>query len=91
MQSTVALGSAESELTGAVRGGVASLSIHSLFGDFGIEAWLCLHMDASAALGVLHRRGLGKIRHVDVGTRWLLEKPLKPLLEFQKDTLGKRI
>ena len=58
--------------------------MHSLLGDFGIKAKLCLHMDASAAIGVMQRRGIGKIRHLDVSTLWLQEKQLKQLMEVRK-------
>ena len=58
--------------------------MHSLLGDFGMKAKLCLHMDASAAIGVMQRRGVGKIRHLDVSTLWLQEKQLKQLIEVRK-------
>ena len=83
-QSCVTLSSAESELLGAVKGGVEGLGMHSLLGDFGIEANICLHMDASAAIGVMQRRGVGKIRHLDASTQWLQEKQLKQLMEVRK-------
>ena len=65
-------------------GGVEGLGMHSLMGDFGIKAKLCLHVDASAAIGVMQRRGIGKIRHLDVSTLWLQEKQLKQLMEVRK-------
>lgn len=78
------LSSAESELLGAVKGGVEGLGMHSLLGDFGINAKLCVQMDVSAAIGVMQRRGVGKIRHLDVSTLWLQEKQLKQLMEVRK-------
>ena len=83
-QACVTLSSAESELLGAVKGGVEGLGMHSLMGDFGIKAKLCLHMDASAAIGVMQRRGVGKISHLDVSSLWLQEKQLKQLMEVRK-------
>ena len=41
-------------------------------------------MDASAAIGVMQRKGVGKVRHLDVGTLWLQEKQLKQVLEVRK-------
>ena len=83
-KSCVTLSSAESEVLGAVKGGVEGLAMHSLSGDFSIEANICLHMDASAAIGVMQRRGVGKIRHLDVSTLWLQEKQLQQLMEVRK-------
>lgn len=78
------LSSAESELLGAVRGGVEALGMTSLFKDFGQAANVALHMDASAALGVIQRKGVGKVRHLDVSTLWLQEQQLRQVIEFRK-------
>ena len=83
-QACVTLSSAESELLGAVRAGVEALGMQSLMQDLGTETRLCIHMDASAAMGVIQRKGVGKVRHLDVGTLWLQEKQLKQVMEFKK-------
>ena len=62
-QACVTLSSAKSEVLGAVRGGVEALGMTSLFKDFGQATKVALHMDASAALGVIQRQGAGKVRH----------------------------
>ena len=56
----------------------------SLAADFGIELWTRLHVDASAALGILERRGVGRVRHLDVGALWLQEQHLREVIEFVK-------
>ena len=33
-----------------------------------------MHSDATAALGIARRRGLGKVRHLDVTDLWIQEK-----------------
>ena len=33
-----------------------------------------VHSDATAALGIARRRGLGKVRHLDVTDLWIQEK-----------------
>ena len=71
-QGCVTLSSAESELLGAVRGGTEGLGIQSLLSDVGLDARVSLHMDAAAALGVIQRRAVGRVRHLDVATLWLL-------------------
>ena len=73
-QASIAQSSAESELFGAVRGGVEGLGAQTLLQDLGMNCSVSLVLDASAALGILQRKGVGKIRHLDVGTLWLQEK-----------------
>ena len=64
-QPTIALSSAEAELIAAVRGAAEGLSALTLCTDFGRECRLRVHLDSSAALGIVKRRGVGKIRHLD--------------------------
>ena len=40
--------------------------------------------DAQAALGMIEREGVGKVRHVDVGILWLQQKWLKKSVGFHK-------
>ena len=73
-QSTVALSSAEAELTGLCKGGAAGIGLQSLCADLGLKLKLRLHSDSTAAIGVCRRRGLGKIRHLAVADLWLQDK-----------------
>ena len=50
-QATIAQSSAESELLGAVRGGVEALGAITLLADMGLTCEVSLVLDASAALG----------------------------------------
>ena len=43
-----------------------------------------LHVDASAALGIAQRRGVGKVRHLDTGTLWVQEQDLKDKVKMVK-------
>ena len=56
----------------------------SLAHDLGIDVQTRLHIDASAALGILERRGAGRVRHLDVGALWLQEQNLRDTVEFIK-------
>ena len=56
----------------------------ALADDFGIELKVRLHIDASAALGILQRQGVGRVRHLDVGVLWLQEQQLKRLVDLTK-------
>ena len=39
--------------------------------DLGLEASVTLFSDSSAARGIIHRAGLGKLRHLETGYLWL--------------------
>ena len=43
-----------------------------------------IYADASAALGVVHRRGNGKLRHVRVGMLWVQQKEEDGELKYSK-------
>ena len=73
-QPTIALSSGEAELVGIVRGASQALGFQSLARDLGFDAVLHLKSDASAAIGICRRRGLGKIRHLAVSDLWIQER-----------------
>jgi hypothetical protein len=73
-QSTVALSSAEAELIAAVRGAAEGLAARTWSGDFGRECGLRMYVDSSAALGIMRRSGVGKVRHLDTRLLWIQER-----------------
>ena len=83
-QNTIAQSSAESELIGTVKAATEALGIISLGKDLGIYLQARLHVDASAAIGILDRRGVGRVRHLDVGMLWMQEQRLRRVLDLQK-------
>ena len=83
-QATIAQSSAEAELFGGVKTACETIGIASLLKDLGQEVKLRMHMDASAALGIAQRKGVGKVRHLSTGTLWLQEKQLKNLMDIRK-------
>ena len=83
-QATIALSSAEAELFGAVKCACETLGMASLLKDLGQTVKLRMHMDASAALGIAQRRGVGKVRHLSTGTLWLQEHELKNIFDIVK-------
>ena len=70
-QATVALSSAEAELYALTKGASQALGVMALLEDFGIKIRSALHTDASAAIGIVRRAGLGKLRHLNVRYLWL--------------------
>ena len=73
-QSIIAKSSGEAELYGAVCGTCQGLGIRSLYKDFGESVNLKLFLDANAAKGIIERRGLCKVKHIDLDNLWLQEQ-----------------
>ena len=73
-QPTVALSSAEAELSGICKGAAQSLGLQSLAADLGIKLRLKIMSDATAAIGILRRRGLGKVRHLATADLWIQDR-----------------
>ena len=83
-QAVVALSSAEAELYGAVKGACEVLGAASLKEDFGEEVGIQMHMDASAAIGIVERKGLCKMRHLDLNNLWLQEVEARNMIPARK-------
>ena len=72
-QPTIALSSGEAELNGIGAGIAQGLGIQSICRDLGYDYQLKVHSDATAAIGIARRRGMGKIRHLDTTDLWVQE------------------
>ena len=71
-QATIALSSAEAEYYALVKAGSVALGPKAMYCDLGAPVKVInLFTDASGAKGIALRRGLGKLRHVDVHLLWL--------------------
>ena len=66
------------------RGAAEGLGLISLSSDLGLSFKVRMHIDAAAALGIIERRGVGRVRHLDVGTLWLQEQQLRNVIELRK-------
>ena len=64
-QSNVELSSGEAEFYRLVSTASEALGLLAMTEDFGDKVESYLHADASAAIGVANREGLGRIRHLD--------------------------
>ena len=73
-QTTVALSSGEAELGGICREASIGLGLQSLAHDLQIELELEVLTDATAAIGICRRRGLGRIRHLHTADLWIQDK-----------------
>ena len=72
-QKNITLSSAEAELVASVKVCGETIGLVQLAADWGLDMKGKIHVDSSAAIGIAHRRGNGKLRHVKVGSLWIQE------------------
>ena len=80
----LALSSGEAELHGINAGITQALGLQSIAKDLGFQYKIRVHSDATAALGMCRRRGLGKVRHLDVADLWAQAKVRTGVVELVK-------
>ena len=83
-QSILALSSAEAEFYGLCSAAAASIGLRSLLSDLGLEVRIQIGMDASAAIAMASRRGLGKAKHMHVQYLWIQELIQSQEVKLQK-------
>ena len=91
-QGYVALSSGEAEYYGAVKGASQALGLIAMLKDMGVEASIDvavkpgieLCVDASAAVGIASRRGLGKQRHIELNELWLQDQVARGRITIRK-------
>ena len=72
-QATIALSSAEAELNGIVKAISESIGINGLVHFMDKDMTAEVHTDSSAATGIVHRTGCGKIKHLEARQLWVQE------------------
>ena len=87
-QSLIALSSGEAELYATLKVSAEPLGLSSMLRDMGYVMSGEVCSDASAALGVINRTGLGKTRHIDTSFLWIQQTAAEQRLRFHK-VLGK--
>jgi hypothetical protein len=83
-QPTIALSSAEAELAAIVRGASEALGMRSLMRDLHRETSVQIWADASAAIGIVRRSGVGRVRHLDTRMLWIQQKVREGDLQLSK-------
>ena len=73
-QDLIALSSGEAEYYGLVKGSAIGLGIRSMMRDLGVNKGVKVKTDASAAIGIASRKGLGKVKHIEVHQLWVQSK-----------------
>ena len=87
-QSLIALSSGEAALYATLKASAESLGVLSMLRDMGYTVSGEIWSDASAALGLINRTGLGKTRHIDTSVLWIQQTAAEQRLRFHK-VLGK--
>ena len=67
-----------------MRGSTEGLGLITLCGDLGASVKIRVHLDVSAAMGMVEREGFGKVRHVEVGVLRIQEQQARAGLPLIK-------
>ena len=75
-QTVIALSSGEAEYYGLVKAAAQGMGAKAMLMDFGVDIKepIDVMSDASAAIGIAQRRGMGKVRHIETNQLWLQER-----------------
>ena len=68
----------------ALKASAEALGLLSLLKDLGYVVKGEIWGDASAALGIIHRKGLGKTRHIETGLLWIQQTVAEQRLKYLK-------
>ena len=74
IQNVIALSSGEAEYYGLVKGAAQGLGVKAMYLEAGQKLDIEVKTDASAAKGIAMRRGMGKIRHIEVSQLWVQDR-----------------
>jgi len=83
-QATVALSSGEAELNSIVKIGSEMLGIKGMLVECGHNMVGVIRTDSSAASGIAHRRGCGKVKHLEARQLWIQDVIMSKKLSLKK-------
>ena len=83
-QAVLALSSGEAEFYCIVKGASIGIGLRSVYKDLGVSLEIEMYTDSSAAKGIAHRKGLGKVRHLETNQLWIQEKVANKDIDLQK-------
>ena len=67
-----------------VEGSQEALGMQALMADLGLQAGLTVQSDATAAVGIVSRLGLGKVRHLSVSDLWVQQASKEGRIKYSK-------
>ena len=83
-QGILALSTAEAEYYAMVKGASQALGVQAMLTDLGIDSPITECVDATAAKAISMRRGLGKVRHLDVHQLWIQARTADGTISLRK-------
>ena len=87
-QAIIALSSGGAEFYGIVKGASIGIGLRNILNDLGIQDKVQLKIrlktDSSAAKGIASRKGIGKVRHIEVNQLWVQDRVAKGEIELIK-------
>ena len=83
-QPAIALSSGEAELAAIVKSTSEGLGMVAAMSEWGIDVDLVVKSDAVAAIGMVKRQGLGRIRHLAVADLWIQQKAREGVVNYKK-------
>ena len=83
-QPSVSLSSGEAEFYGLAKASGIGLGFQSLMKDVGYSIPCRVWTDSSAAMGIVGRQGLGKLRHIDTHSLWVQQAARSGRIEVRK-------
>ena len=85
-QASITLSTAEAELVALVKGTCEAKGVASIMKDLVEEEVTCIgvYTDASAAIGMVQRQGMGRVRHIDVGLLWVQQHQKANTIDVRK-------
>ena len=91
MQPTIALSSGEAEMTAFVKAASEGTGVQSLAREMCPELSLVVVVDSLAAVGMVNRSGVGRVRHLDVKDLWVQERVKRGFFSQSSECLVTRI
>ena len=83
-QASIALSVGEAEYYALVSAAAEALGFRSLLKDLGCDAKIKVWTDSAAAKSIASRKGIGKMRHLDVKYVWVQEMTRRRELQMKK-------
>ena len=83
-QSCIALSSGEAELNAALMMGTEILGLQQTLKEMGLDIPVHVFGDSAPVVGILARKGTGRIKHLELRQLWLQEKTREGALTFTK-------
>ena len=80
----LALSTGEAELMSLVRACTEALGLQALYKDLNVDVEIRVYSDATAAIGIVSRLGLGRVRRLAVSDLWVQEKARSGAIKFAK-------